>query len=86
MAHDLLETPLSAREAVSLLNVLVLEIIAALEPDTKKAEEALQDVGSAILTTANGMAQGRHAQLLRALADMLIGTEDSGLVPAQDGE
>jgi len=75
----------NSQEIADVLMVLTIEIVAVLSPTTDVADEKLEAIASALLTTSLGMVQGSRRDLVAAMAKNLIQTEDGAQIGG-DGE
>lgn len=71
--------PLDADDLATLLAFLCIEIVGALYPLESSPEQTLTDVANSLMDAADRIAIPNRATMLRAIAQRLIATEESGL-------
>lgn len=72
---------INADGLAALLAAMTIEIVAALHPPKRSAEQSLTDIANGLLDHAGGLRNASDAALVRMLARNLIATENSGLGP-----
>lgn len=71
-----LDKPVSGQDLADALTLVIIELVAALSPSTKVADEKLDDVAGQLLTMASNLTNNpRLALLIRTTAQQLIQTE-----------
>jgi len=72
--------PLTWGDLIAVFPVIAIEMIAAVTPDRRLADQQLEEVGSRLLDFASSMPDTRPKALILELARQLIATEGGSLV------
>jgi len=73
---DFEKEPLTWADLVLLFPVILTEVVAAVSPDSKLADDRLEDIGGRLLDIARDTTNPRAGALISALAKQLIATEE----------
>lgn len=75
---------ISTQDLAELLTLVLIEVVAALQPVPEIASEKLEDIAGRLLDAANGLIPGTPRDAVLALAQQLIKTEP-GAGPIRGG-